>query len=144
MVQNECDGQSCWGTITVEDKIPPTIECADVTVSCGSSLDTLSIPTASDACGEVNLTYTDSQTGEDCEDITLTRTWTATDGSGNTSTCIQTITIVPLTLDNITFPAAYICECGESILPEHTGWPTVDGQPITDENNICNIFEFKH
>jgi hypothetical protein len=38
-IENICNGQSCWGTICVEDKIPPVIECTDVTVSCGSSLE---------------------------------------------------------------------------------------------------------
>ena len=297
-VANECNDQSCWGTICVEDKIPPVIECTDVTVSCGTSLDPVfappvtgtavesvttnlpigpnagavttqqfildvpanavitdvditvdlahtwvgdltvqlvspagttvllvdqlcgsvdnwdnvtfddqaglavstacspippalagsvipqgalsdingqsavgawtlvitdqvggdggtlnfasldveyylavpSAPFASDACGEVELTYTDSESGDACEELTLTRTWTATDGSGNTATCIQNITITPLTLGNIDFPEAYVGVCGESILPDVTGWPTVDGTPITDENNLCNIF----
>ncbi|MBK9105729.1 MAG: proprotein convertase P-domain-containing protein [Saprospiraceae bacterium] len=99
-----------------------------------------SAPYAYDACGEVELTYTDSESGDDCEEQILTRTWTATDGSGNTSTCIQTITILPLTLDNIVFPPAYVGVCGESALPDHTGWPTVDGNPITEDNSLCNIF----
>ncbi len=99
-----------------------------------------SAPFAFDACGEVDLTYTDSESGDACVEQTLTRTWTATDGSGNTATCIQTITITPLTLDNVDFPEAYVGVCGESTLPDHTGWPTVDGTPITDENSLCNIF----
>ena len=24
--------------------------------------------------------------------------------------------------------------------PDNTGWPTVNGNPITDEDNVCNIF----
>ena len=27
-------GNNCWGHITVLDKLPPEIECRDVTVSC--------------------------------------------------------------------------------------------------------------
>lgn len=99
-----------------------------------------SAPYAYDACGEVDLTYTDSESGDACVEQTLTRTWTATDGSGNTATCIQSITITPLTLDNVDFPEAYVGVCGESTLPDHTGWPTVDGTPITDESSLCNIF----
>ncbi len=44
MVANECNAQSCWSTICVEDKIPPVIECTDVTVSCGSSLEPVYTP----------------------------------------------------------------------------------------------------
>jgi hypothetical protein len=38
-VRNECNDQSCWGLITVEDKIPPIIECTDAVVPCGTSLE---------------------------------------------------------------------------------------------------------
>ena len=31
-------GNSCWGTISVEDKIKPTIECRDQTIMCGAQL----------------------------------------------------------------------------------------------------------
>src|SRR5690606_20333340 len=30
--------------------------------------------------------------------------------------------------------------CDGSIHPSVTGWPTVNGNPITDEENICNIY----
>ena len=36
-VMSRCNGQSCWGTLTVEDKIPPVIECIDVDLTCGAS-----------------------------------------------------------------------------------------------------------
>ena len=140
-VANECNDQSCWGTICVEDKIPPVVECTDITISCGDILDPVTTaPYNYDACGDVELTYTDSESGDACTEQILTRTWTATDGSGNTATCAQNITIVPLTLDNIEFPAAYVGVCGESALPDYTGWPTVNGQPITEDNSLCNIF----
>nr|MDQ3017034.1 HYR domain-containing protein [Bacteroidota bacterium] len=37
-VTDPTTGNSCWGTISVEDKIPPTIECRDVTIMCGAQL----------------------------------------------------------------------------------------------------------
>jgi len=98
-------------------------------------------PIANDACGEVDLSYTESYTGDPCEAQILTRHWTATDQSGNTATCDQILTIVPLDLANVIFPPAFIGECGESDLPDHTGWPTtVDGIILTDANNVCNLF----
>ena len=64
----------------------------------------------------------------------------ATDESGNTAACDQVITILPLVLDSVDCPAAFVGQCGESTDPSHTGWPSVNGTPITDDNNICNIF----
>ncbi len=95
-------------------------------------------PSASDACGEVTLDYSDEESGELCENIIITRTWTATDGAGNTASCIQTITIVPLTLVGLEFPPTYIGICGESSHPGNTGWPTLDGVEINEF--LCNIF----
>ena len=34
------NNNSCWGTISVEDKIPPVIECRPVTILCGEALPT--------------------------------------------------------------------------------------------------------
>jgi|GEM_PF-4557781 len=31
-------GQSCWGTVTVEDKLPPVIVCRDINVDCTADL----------------------------------------------------------------------------------------------------------
>ena len=140
---SDINGQSAVGawTLVITDQVGGdggTLNFASLDVEYYLSVP--SAPFASDACGEVELTYTDSESGDACEELTLTRTWTATDGSGNTATCIQNITITPLTLGNIDFPEAYVGVCGESILPDVTGWPTVDGTPITDENNLCNIF----
>ncbi len=137
------DGQSAVGawTLVITDQVGGdggTLN--EVALNVDYYLAVPSAPFASDACGEVTLTYTESESGDACEELFLTRTWTATDGSGNTATCVQNITITPLTLDNVDFPAAYEEVCGESILPENTGWPTVDGIEITDESDLCNIF----
>jgi hypothetical protein len=34
-VVNTLDGNSCWGNIHIEDKLPPTLTCNNLTVSCG-------------------------------------------------------------------------------------------------------------
>ncbi|RIK68138.1 MAG: hypothetical protein DCC65_04775 [Planctomycetota bacterium] len=54
---------------------------------------------ATDNCTEQpNVTYSDEITeGECAPEYTITRTWTATDDCGNTSTCVQTITVVDTT-----------------------------------------------
>ena len=43
-VTDPATGNSCWGTISVEDKIPPTIECRDVVIMCGAQLPTEPAP----------------------------------------------------------------------------------------------------
>ena len=95
-------------------------------------------PIAYDACGETTLSYEETETGEECDSSQIIRTWTVTDGYGNTASCVQTITIVPLTLDGLEFPGVYEGECGGSTHPSVTGYPTLDGQPIS--GNVCNIF----
>ncbi len=37
-------GNKCWGSITVEDKLPPVIECADINVSCTEEIPELPSP----------------------------------------------------------------------------------------------------
>src|SRR5690606_20607090 len=106
-----------------------------------------------DNCGEVELTYTETQSSDPCEGSTIIRTWTATDNSGNSASCEQTITIVPIELDEVEIPAAYYGDCDDypfSLQPDSTtkyyphpnqsGWPTVNGETLTDAAKLCNIF----
>ncbi len=93
-----------------------------------------------DNCGEVDVTYTDTESGDPCDGLVVTRHWVVTDESGNTAACDQNITVEPLVLDSITCPPAYVGSCGDSSHPDNTGWPTVNGNEITDEDNVCNIF----
>ena len=39
MVTDTCNDVTCWGDVLVEDKIPPVIECEDVTIMCSTSID---------------------------------------------------------------------------------------------------------
>ncbi|MGB4846602.1 MAG: HYR domain-containing protein, partial [Saprospiraceae bacterium] len=43
-ITDPATGNSCWGTVHVEDKIPPTIECRPVTILCGEALPTIPAP----------------------------------------------------------------------------------------------------
>ena len=84
-----CNQQPC-GTFIDTEK--PVISCpGNVTVSCGSS----TVPSATGSAsatdnsgGTITIIYNDVISGN-----TITRTWKATDASGNFSTCIQTITL---------------------------------------------------
>ena len=71
----------------------------------------------SDNCGDIDLTYTDTQSGDPCEGLMINRHWIVTDGSGNTAACDQVITVNPLVLDSVVCPPAYIGHCGDSSDP---------------------------
>ena len=99
-VLSRCDGNKCWGTIKIEDKIGPVFNsCHDITIQCyevaGFMAETTTFtnkPSTSDNCEESTLTKTDISHVTNCGG-TITRTWVATDASGNSSTCVQTVTV---------------------------------------------------
>lgn len=106
---------SCWGTITIEDKLPPVFtNCPTVTVGCEDRTQPgapgVTRPTAVDACGAVTYTYGDTTALMPCSDpysAVIARRWIATDGSGNTDTCWQSIQIRKASLSEVIFPRDY-------------------------------------
>jgi len=78
---------------------PPTITCPPNSIlqcfSCNTDPANTGIPTANDN-GPVRLSYSDLVDG-DCPKV-VTRTWVATDVSGKTASCVQTITCMPSSL----------------------------------------------
>ena len=85
--------------ITVQDITPPVISCpANTTISCTASTapSATGTATATDNCTLVPIiTYADAILPGSCiNNKVISRTWTARDECGNTSTCIQSITIV--------------------------------------------------
>lgn len=73
-----------------------------------------------DACGNTSYTFSDSTVDNGCEGSTITRTWFATDASGNTSEgCEQTITVTNIGVADILLPPALIeLPCGSGTSPE--------------------------
>ena len=139
-------GNKCWGNIKIEDKLAPTIQCADVTVSCNNDgLDpaTIGYPIISDNCSidPASVKYNETINDTNCTGLfsaVITRTWFAKDPSGNAATpCTQTIFIkrgtlaevkFPVNLDDISSPSL---SCGSpNTAPSATGVPTIDGKPI--------------
>ena len=92
-----------------------------------------------DPCGPATLVYSDSEAGEACAgDLAVTRSWTITDGYGNTSSCTQTISITPTTLADIEadLPGDITLECGDALPAPLTDLGcdnigvSLDGDPI--------------
>ncbi len=150
-------GNKCWGNIKIEDKLAPTIVCADVTVSCNNDgLDpgTIGFPVFSDNCSidPASVKFNETISDPTCTGIfsaVITRTWFAKDPSGNSATpCTQTISIKRGTLAEVTFPAnlddisAPSLSCGSpNTTPAATGVPTIDGKPI---EKFCELMVAPH
>jgi Secretion system C-terminal sorting domain/SprB repeat len=98
---NSCGAAAtCVQIITVNDQTAPMITCpAPVTVSCAASVpaaDPTSV-VSSDGCGGGAVTVIHvgdvPTTGTCANRYTIARTYRATDVCGNSSTCVQTITV---------------------------------------------------
>ncbi|MEO1625570.1 MAG: hypothetical protein AAFV25_10480, partial [Bacteroidota bacterium] len=134
VVTNTTSGNSCWGSIKVEDKFILPLECGDGdTISCaasplpvlggtpgfpvpGSAVVTPMANRANtfnvvgyDACGDATLVYRDLDIGgSTCGDFNrvIQRSWTITDAAGNSSDCVDTIYLENL---STAFDAATDC-----------------------------------
>lgn len=129
----------CQSTVTLQDAVAPGFEyCPPAqTIFCGDEQEDLGIygsPIVSDNCGFFFLDSTAVTTLADCGEGTITRTWTATDAYGQSSSCSQLITIVNnemLQLDDIIWPEDIdLFECGSSTaiedLPLESQEPTIN------------------
>jgi gliding motility-associated-like protein len=111
--------------ITVVDTTPPVLTVpADVTLECTGLSRMYGEATATDACGNVIITFEDSAVEGCGVTQVISRTWTATDECGNSVSEIQTISIVDTTAPTITIPADITVECSESTDPLATGSAT--------------------
>ncbi len=150
-VEHLCTGNSCWGMLLVEDKLAPTIICPDdstldlictdidnvytpesTVLEAGDVLDTGN-PTVTDNCSEVTISYSDEHTdGGDCGDDIIIRTFVATDESGNTASCTQTISIRKATIADATLPESFTIGCDElsDVLPQTLYDNGYDGFPL--------------
>ena len=162
-------GNCCWSYIVVDDGDIPDLECEDITIDCSESSTPSTTAGAAvgfplppgvtiianidgtftildfDACGDVILEYSDDEDNGACPDgplKTITRTWTATDESGNMTSCIETITVDRIT-GPVVFPGNVILECNNITPPDtdpsSTGYPTVNGLDIGLSLNECEL-----
>src|SRR2546426_7998751 len=90
--------------------------------------------TATDNCGSaITITFSDGAlvakgagtvTAGCTAGTPIRRTWTATDGCGNSSQCVQTIETVDTTPPVLTCPPNAVVECGQPTDPSATGRAT--------------------
>jgi len=137
---------SCWGNITIEDKLPPVFStCLDYELDCDADITpgngSIPFPTVVDACSFVSdLEYTDDINTNACADDfvkTITRYWTAKDEQGNVAICVQEINILKASIDDIVWPPnyddidqpAFSCAITIETLPNGAPSPNVTGMP---------------
>jgi gliding motility-associated-like protein len=127
---------SCNQTITVTDNQNPTISCPGnvsvfANVTCVATGVSLGTPNTADNCSVSTVTnnapaiYPLGAT---------TVTWTVTDGSGNTASCIQTVTVIDNTVPTITCPAPVSVVADAGVC---TAAGVVLGTPTTADN--CSV-----
>jgi hypothetical protein len=141
-VKHWATGNICWGSITIEDKLAPTINCpANQTVACSAPTAPVFTgnPTISD-CSNFTVSHIDLENSQGCANPTniITRQWTAVDEYGNDNSCNQTIfveagdindVVFPSNLDDITNPAL-LCP-NPNTAPENTGFPMLNNAEIS-------------
>ncbi len=144
-------GNSCWGNLTVEDKIDPIIVCPDdAEIFCTEGTEPsypADYPTVTGApCCSItagDFTYEDGPStppNDACEE-SFVRTWTFTSCNGNTATCEQTIIRTRPGVADVTFPDDVTLECGDASDPEDLSeaddFPNVNGEDI--DYLKCNL-----
>ncbi|MGE5239281.1 MAG: M36 family metallopeptidase [Chloroflexota bacterium] len=126
------------------DAVPPTITfCpADLTLECDQPTDPAQTgtATATDSCGTPEVTYTDLETPGTCpQQSSISRTWEATDGCLNSSSCVQTIEVV-----DTTPPVIHSVSASPNVLwsPNHKMVHVAVTAPATDNCDstpVCTV-----
>ncbi len=155
MVQHECSGNACWGYTTIEDKSIPTLECpATKDIECqdvnniavtgfpimpfGTEIIPISgrpnnwIVKNYDKCSDLTLSFVETS-AKFCEGLyssVITRVWKIVDGTGNSSTCTQTINVLRADIDDIEFPGNWDTATGpNATLEACSGFPVIPNDP---------------
>lgn len=157
-VKHLASGNSCSGTLTVEDFLPPSITCTDKFIFCNqdASPGAVGFPAMTDNCTPSNnltFSYIDEVISLPCGTVQnghqvikrIDRTWYVSDAYGNANECLQKIWLKHITFANVVFPPSLdgvlnpSLDCGQD--PSDlsiTGQPTVEGIPI-DNSPDCEF-----
>ncbi|MDX2136342.1 MAG: hypothetical protein SFV52_16275 [Saprospiraceae bacterium] len=158
-VEHLGSGNTCWGRITLEDKLAPVLTCVDLTVPCALPdlsptflTDTLGIaagrPEVAENCTPFSLTHTDTYVDEDCSSqgvsARLVRAWQAIDAFGNQGNCTQNISLERIRPGDLVLPADTVLPCDNpQIDPTSTGLPGLSFNnrffPLFPNNFACEV-----
>ena len=142
-----CSGNSCWGIITVEDKLAPQIDCGDAVVAC-SNMDSY-LPIVHENCGDYELVQVAETVNLlDCDPLYIKevfRSYQATDDHGNQSpVCTQKISVLRFQFDSIaTDFVDYFDASNWTFTPEGDGSVDITDAPesitLTSSNNGLSV-----
>lgn len=105
------DGKNVSGvwTVTISDNEALEDGIVEI-VGLEISVNTPSKVPFDNCAPQISLSHTDSELAGDCQSgvfKTILRTWNAADASGNTSSCVQKISILQQTLADVVLPVSY-------------------------------------
>ena len=110
---------NCNFTITVNDDTPPTIDCPQAILAfasdpdeCGKVVDNWPDPVVGDLCDPNPMISSDFNPGDFFDVGTTLVTYTATDNSGNTSSCFFTVTVDDIYVPIIDCPGDIVVSPG--------------------------------
>jgi len=106
-------GTASFRVTVLDDTTPPTIECPEsALLEClaDTSPASTGTATAADNCS-VSVSFVDASEPQCGATVSVTRTWAATDGRGNTASCVQAVATRDTTPPAITCPAPLRLEC---------------------------------
>ena len=142
-------GNQTTGTqlLTVIDTTAPELHGvpADVTVEC-DAIPEPPVVTATDNCATPPVEYNETIESGGCNgQLTITRTWTATDDCGNSITQSQTITVVDTTVpelaggpENITVECDAVPVPAEVTATDNCSEPTVELSEVAEPGDCDN------
>ncbi len=128
----------CSAVVTITDDVNPVVICPDDfnNLTCDDYTNDYSFfgtATATDNCSIVTITENVEENLNTCNIGSVTRTFTATDGSGNTANCTQVLTFGlgdnTFSENDITWPTSPVTveDCGDTD-PSATGSVSVETQ----------------
>ncbi|HUK81749.1 MAG TPA: HYR domain-containing protein, partial [Verrucomicrobiae bacterium] len=133
---------ACTFTVTVKDTEPPSIICpTNLTVSCAAEVPAPNINAVSavDSCSAATVSFGgDVISAQSCPNrYTVTRTYRATDGNGNTNTCQQIITVDDETPPTFTScPTDMVASADLGLCSKSNVTWTVSASDICDTNPV--------
>ncbi|MBT8270722.1 MAG: gliding motility-associated C-terminal domain-containing protein, partial [Bacteroidia bacterium] len=135
-VTDECGNQILVShTITVDDTTPPTASNPpDINVGCNDAIPTPDITVVTDEadnCSTPVVEFVSDVSDNACNER-ITRTYSVTDGCGNSILVTQFINVTDNEMPTATSPANLIVDCINDV-------PIPDPEVITDEADNCSI-----
>ena len=150
IVGGHCPDNVCWMNMLIEDKISPSILCANDTLSCLDTL-SISIDSLTTSCGNITVEVLQDEFTQLCDNDSIigkrVRTIRLVDQSGNISqNCTADIYIKVPDIQDVTTMNDTILACDQAVfsnfgeLVNDVGVPLLNGMPVFPNTfDNCNL-----